>query len=70
MNRALLSTQCLRLLKSEDVKARDHIGFWMGSLLVNIFPGLGNNLHAGDTPEHLAILGDCFASLLMDDMLT
>ena len=70
MNRSLLSSQCLRLLKSSDAKSKNHLLFWMGTLLVNILPSAINSFFASDTPEHFSLLGDCFATLMIDDILT
>ena len=70
MNKALLTSQTVRLLKSGDIKSISHIDFWMGNLVSNIVPHLGQNKVANETPEHFAILGDCFAPLMMDGVLT
>ena len=69
MNKALMTSQCVRLLKSKDKRSISHIDFWMGSLLVNIFPSMGNFALDMDTPEYFAYVGDCFAKLMINDML-
>ena len=38
---ALLTTQCVRLLRSGDTKSISHLDYWIGSLVADIFPGLG-----------------------------
>ena len=70
MNKSLLTSQSLRLLKSGDSKSISHIDFWMGDFLSNIVPQLGRKDGAEETPEHFAILGDCFAPLMIDGLLT
>ena len=58
MNKALMTSQCVRLLKSTDTKSMSHIDFWMGSLLVNIFPRVGNFALDMDTPEYFSHIGE------------
>ena len=70
MNRALLSSQLIRLLKSEDSKSVSHVDFWMGPLLNVVFPTMGLDVTASSTPEYYSFLGDCLASLMVDDFLT
>ena len=70
MNKALLTSQSVRLLKSGDVKSISHLDFWMGNLLSSIMPQLGQHVLAKETPEHFSILGDCFAPLIIDGVLT
>ena len=35
----LLLSQLSRLLKSEDTKSMNHIGYWMGDFLADFVPG-------------------------------
>ena len=70
MNKALLSSQCLRLLRSGDEKSIAHLDFWMGSLLKDIFPNMGQNATATVTPEYFSVLGECLAELMVKDLLT
>ena len=41
MGKALLTSQCVRLLKSENTRYISHIDYWLGPLLQNILPGMG-----------------------------
>ena len=65
MNNSLLSSQCLRLLRSGDEKSIAHLDFWLGSLLTDVVLGVGVGEQAIDTPDYYAHLGDCFASLII-----
>ena len=47
MSNALLSSQCLRLLKSGDEKSIAHIDFWMGALMADIVSVMGLGEQAG-----------------------
>ena len=70
MNKSLLSSQCLRLLNSGDSKSVSHIHFWLGPLLPSIFPNMGLIPVARDTPEYFSFIGDCLATLMIEDVLT
>ena len=70
MSSALLSSQCLRLLRSGDDKSIAHLDFWLGSLVADIVPGMGVEEQASDTPEYFSKLGDCLAVLKLSDLLT
>ena len=69
MNRALLCSQCIRLLNSGDKKSILHIDFWMGSLLANVIPSMGAVVSDVNTPEYFSFLGDCLATLMVKDAL-
>ena len=69
MNRALVSSQCIRLLKSEDRKSIDHLDYWMGSLLQNVFPDMGHVAEASSTPQFFTFIADNLAELIMNDLL-
>ena len=70
MNDALLSSQCLRLFRSEDSKSVAHLDYWLGALVADVVPGLGLGVQAVDTPEYFGKLGDCLAALKISDLLS
>ena len=70
MNRSLLSSQCIRLLKSGDIKSVSHVDYWMGPLLSSIFPNLGLKSVPRSTPEYFSLIADCLATLMIDKVLT
>ena len=70
MNRSLLSSQCLRLLKSGDIKSIAHIDYWMGPILEDIVPTLGKGDVARDIPEYYMFMGECIAALRMSELLS
>ena len=70
MNRSLLSSQCIRLLKSGDIKSVSHVDYWMGPLLSSIFPNLGLKSVPRSTPEYFSLIADCLATLMIDEVLT
>jgi hypothetical protein len=70
MSEALLSSQCLRLLRSGDDKSISHLDYWMGYLLTDLVPGLGLGEQAVDTPEYFSKLGDCLAVLMISELLS
>ena len=62
--------ECLRLLGSGDDKSVAHPGFWLGSLMADVVPGMGLIEQARDTPEYFSKLGDSLAVLKLSDLLT
>ena len=70
MSDALLSSQCLRLFRSEDAKSMAHLDYWVGSLVADVVPGLGLGLQAVDTHEYFGKMGDCLAALMMSELLS
>ena len=70
MSDALLSTQCVRLIRSGDDKSVKHLDFWLGSLLADVVPGLGLGEQAVDTHDYFAHLGECLAGLILSEQLT
>ena len=70
MNKALMSSQCIRLLNSGDKKSVAHLDLWLGQLLSNIVPEMGSNSLLLDTPEYFSFLRDCLATLMVEDVLT
>ena len=70
MGSALLSSQCLRLLRSGDDKSVAHLDFWLGALVADVVPGLGLVEQARVTPEYFDKLGDCLVALKVSDLLT
>ena len=67
---ALLFSQCVRLIRSEDEKYIQHIDFWLGALLADVVPELGLGEQAVDTPEYFAHLGDGLAALMVSEKLS
>ena len=70
MSDALLSTQCVRLIRSGDDKSVKHLDFWLRSLLADVVPGLGLGEQAVDTHDYFAHLGECLAGLKLSEQLT
>ena len=70
MNKALMSSQCIRLLNSGDTKSIGHMEYWMGSFLVNILPWMNVASNSYDTPQYYSQLGDCLATLMINETLT
>ena len=70
MSNALLSSQCLRLLRSGDQKSIAHLDFWLGSLLNGVIPLMGLGEQAVDIPEYFSHIGDCLASLMISELLS
>ena len=67
---SLLASQCIRMLRSGDVKSLGHIDFWIGDLLVAVAPWMGQGVRAVETPEHFGHLGEVLANLMIGDTLT
>ena len=62
MSKSLILTQLLRLLKSNDLKSVDHLGYWVGEILADFLPGLDN----GDHSENLGGYYGYLSSLIVD----
>ena len=62
MSKSLMLTQLLRLLKSNDLKSVDHLGYWVGEILADFLPGFDN----GDHSEHLGEYYGYLSSLIVD----
>ena len=69
MNQSLMVSQCLRLIRSADIKSIAHLDFWMGSLFQNCAPHLGQGLVAKDTPEYFLKISESVALLMTSDVL-
>ena len=63
MCRSLLSSQCIRLLRSGDRKSIGHIDFWMGDLLKDIVPELGQVRGSDKTPEYFLKISEAWLTL-------
>ena len=66
---SLLLSQCVRLINSGD-KALQHLSFWIGDLLGNLIPGLGQVNSAAVIPKYYEHIGDLFAGMMISDTLT
>ena len=62
MSKSLLLRQVLRLLKSEDQKSIDHLGYCIGEVLGDLLPGVELGDHTQDSVEYY----DYLASLVVD----
>ena len=67
---SLLASQCIRMLKSGDMKSLGHLDFWLGDLLVAVCPWMGQGVRAVDTPEYFGHLGQVLANLMIGDTPT
>ena len=67
---SLFSSQCVRLLRSGDVKSMKHLDYWIGSLLVDIVPWMGQGIHAVNTHDYFSHLGDCLTGLMISELLS
>ena len=67
---ALLFSQCIRLIRSEDRRSVQHFDFWLGDLLVSLVPGLGQTVSSLHTPEYFGHIGELFADMMVTDTLT
>ena len=70
MNQSLMVSQCLRLIRSADIKSIAHLDFWMGALFQDCAPHLGQGLMAKDTPEYFLKISESVALLMTSDVLT
>ena len=69
MSDALLSSQCIRLLRSGDEKSLKHVDFWLGSLLADVVPGMGQGVQAVEGHGYFDHLGDCLTRLMISEQL-
>ena len=70
MGDSLLTSQCVRLMRSGDSKSLAHLDYWLGSLVADIIPGLGIGREAVITPEYFVKIADCVALAMMSETLT
>ena len=68
--KALMLSQLLRLLKSEDLKSINHIGYWMGDLLEDFVTGLGWGQHAQTTPEYFNYVAGLLVEAQIGEIIT
>ena len=59
---ALLLSQMLRLLRSNDRKSTSQVGYWIGELLGDLVQGIDGGVHANDAPAYL----DHFSHLVVE----
>ena len=67
---SLLVSQCVRLVNSGDKKSTQHLTFWLGELLGNLIPGLGQMNRDVDIPECFNHVAEVFADIMISDALT
>ena len=67
---SLLFSQCIRLMNSGDKKSVQHFDFWLGDLLVDIVPGMGQTISSLHTPEYFGHIGEILAEMIVTDTLT
>ena len=67
---SLLVSQCVRLVNSGDKKSTQHLTFWLGELLGNLIPGLGQMNRDVDIPEYFNHVAEVFADIMISDALT
>ena len=70
MGRALLTSQCVRLLRSDDRRYVSHIEYWLGALIGNVIPGIGTAVHTTADNSYFFYLGDCLGNVLTCGLLT
>ena len=70
MSRSLLTSQCIRLIKSGDPRYVSHIDYWLGGLLCDIVPDMGLGLQASRDNPYFCSLGDCVASVIANGILS
>ena len=70
MSDSLLTSQCVRVLRSGDSKSVAHLDYWLGSLVADIMPGLGLGREAVRTHEYFVKIADCVALAMMSETLT
>ena len=70
MSDALLSSQCVRLIRSGDVKSLRHLDYWIGSLLADIVPWMGQGLKAVTNHVYFNHLGDCLTKIMISELLS
>ena len=69
MANALLVSQCVRALKSGDIRCTGHLEYWLGDLIGSVFPGLSMGTYAEDTPAYFEHLGLLLAELMVNDTI-
>ena len=69
MCKSLLLSQLVRLLKSESEKSIQHIGYWMGELLVDFVADIDNGEHSDATPSYFETLCDLIVEARLDGIL-
>ena len=70
MSDSLLTSQCVRLLRSGDSKAIAHLDYWIGPLVADIIPGLGLGIEADVVHEYFEKIADCLGLIMMSEILT
>ena len=70
MCRSLLSSQCIRLLCSGDRKSIGYIDFWMGDLLKDVIPELGQVAGARKTPDYFLKISESLTDIMLSELLT
>ena len=69
MSNALLTSQCLRLVRSGDRKTFQHLEYWLGDLLGLLSTDNTTGTVAADTPVHFEKIGILLTDLMISDAL-
>ena len=70
MSDALLSSQCVRLIRCGDEKTMKHLDYWIGSLLAAVVPWLGQGAQAVEPHAYFTHLGECLTGIMISEVLS
>ena len=70
MCNSLLLSQCLRLLRSSDLKSIAHIGYWIGESLGDLIDGIDSPPHAPRIPDYFAFIESLVVQGRINDVIT
>ena len=70
MSDSLLVSQCIRMIRSGDMRYLHHLDYWMGELLVGLVPWMGQGVGAVVTPEYFGHLGQLLTDLMIAETLS
>ena len=69
MSNALISSQCVRLIRSGDKKSIHHLEFWLGDLIGALSTNFVAGTTAAETPPYFEKIGLLLADLMISDSL-
>ena len=69
MSSSLLLTQLLRLLKSDEIRAIEHVVFWIGHLLEDFVSEALNGHQTHNVPPYFQQLADLVADAIVSEVL-
>ena len=67
MSNALLTSQCVRLIRSGDRKTLRHLDYWLGDLLGFLSTDYTTGTVAADTPVYFEKVGMLLTDLMIPD---